>query len=54
MEITALLDAVYSDPESNGGLDPALASMQWASIRSEQDSHDHCLTDTACTLSGSS
>jgi hypothetical protein len=33
--VNARLDAVYGDPAANTGLDPALAAMQWASIRGE-------------------
>ena len=34
--ITAQLDAVYGAGEADTGLDPALAKMQWHSIRNEQ------------------
>ncbi len=33
--VTARLDAVYGDPATNTGLDPALAAVQWASLRGE-------------------
>jgi len=34
--ITAQLDAVYGDQDVDAGLDPALATMQWHSIRNER------------------
>lgn len=34
--IKAQLDVVYGDQDVDSGLDPALAKMQWHSIRSEQ------------------
>ena len=34
--ITAQLDAVYGDADVDAGLDPALATMQWHSIRNER------------------
>ena len=34
--IIAQLDAVYGDAEADAGLNPALATIQWHSIRNER------------------